>query len=399
MPRGARGVSRWIVVGAILATGVALPLPWAHADSPLGGGPVEAPADVVGAIETATDQTSGNLADLAPGVLDEPGSVGSPSTVGDRVAAATSAVGEAAATVPDEVSTDHGRAIEKTAAVAASAVSGSEPIVAATTSAATDAISTARDTVSGATGENAIPSATGGVGHVASAVTGTVRDTTSTVTGTVRDTTSTVTGTVRDTTSTVTGATSAAIGPSPTDITVGMDGTRAASSVPDPSPIDVTAALGSIHFADPPGNSVSPTLESTISSSSGEQRSPSWSPDGIVGRREGMDGWVPVVLSVREQIAQPIEGNGCPVPDDVICSITVGVSDPGSLADVTAAVIRYLAITGFGAMLPVLIGLALLTAGASAVSGARRRTVADTGRSAALVRERTLRPKDAWAYR
>ena len=79
--------------------------------------------------------------------------------------------------------------------------------------------------------------------------------------------------------------------------------------------------------------------------------------------------------------------------------MTAGVSNSDSLAEVAAAVIRFLAITGFGTPLLLVAVLALTVTGASAVAGARRRTIGSgAGRSAALAREETLRPKDAWAY-
>ena len=112
-----------------------------------------------------------------------------------------------------------------------------------------------------------------------------------------------------------------------------------------------------------------------------------------------MVGWLAVALSTRGQIAQPVEGGSCPISDDVICSMTVGVSHPGSLAEVAAAVIRYLAVTGVPASLLMMAALALIVTGALAVVGARRQPIgSEAGRSSALVREEMLRPKDAWAY-
>ncbi len=347
MPRDARGLSRWIVVGAIMAIAVAMPLPAAHADGEIDGGLRDATADVTEAIETAFDSASEATSGVISDVVDEPGDEDTASTPSDGVAEANSTIEatsgatsgakdsaskvtaslsgsgsgvvDLTTTVSDTIRPDQGGTIVKGGA---SAVSTAAPVLTGATSTATAVSSTVHDTVSGAA---ALPSVTSGVSDVASVSDG------------VRDTTSAVTGAVRDTTSAVTGATSAAIG--------------------------------------------------------------AWSPDGLVARRERTASWVPVVLSARGQIAQPVDGNGCPVPDDVICAMTVGVSDPGSLADVATAVIRYLAITGFGAMLPMMVGLALLAAGASAVVGARRRTMDSVpGPSAALVREETLRPKDVWAY-
>ena len=187
--------------------------------------------------------------------------------------------------------------------------------------------------------------------------------------------TSAVTGAasgVSSATSAVTGATTAVTGGN-SGATAVVTGTTSAvtSSVADVAS-GVTGAIPTMASA---VSAETLALHGTMATASGDRRFTAWSPAGLVERRESIVDWPAVALRARGQISQPLEGDICPVADGVICSMTAGVSNPDSLAEVAAAVIRFLAITGFGTPLLLVALLALTVTGASAVAGARRRTI------------------------